>query len=152
MAQATFTFQDGTKATLKVSAPWWSWIWLGILWQPARGTVTTTIKQKKKVKQWWCIWFCSKTEAVEVEKKVSSIKIEAKGTNNNQVADQGSSQCTNCSEESHSVHLFGFPVPPWLGGAAFQGIGFRATVSHAGKMAILHDHWGKSGGLPADFQ
>lgn len=149
------TFGDGTRAHLDVGAPWWSWIWGGLIYQPARGTVTAVKATTTRVCHWWCLWLCCSEKRVDNPSPVDRIVIEALGYTRNpagdQVTQQGSATCNNCSFLSHYVHNIGFPVPPWGGGGGFQGIGFRATITHRGEVKVLHDHWGSAGTMPADF-
>jgi hypothetical protein len=132
------TLGDGTVVTLSVGPPWWSWLWLGLLYQPGKGSVSATAP-------------------------LSAITINALGLavtspNLAQVVDLGHQECSNCVNLDLYVHNFGFPLPPWLGGGGFRGIGYRAFVERSGHSAVLHDHWGSSQdstvtaiGLPPDF-
>ena len=155
MAVTDLQFSDGTRVRLSVGAPWWSWFWLGFIYQPSTGTVTVTRTTTQRVCHWWCLWLCCDNETVEASTNVESILIEARGFTSNaagsQVTPQGQAQCSNCSSLTHYVQNFGFPAPPWAGGGGFQGIGFRATVRHGKEVLVLHDHWGSAGTMPADF-
>jgi hypothetical protein len=149
----THTFRDGTRAELSVSAPWWSWLWLGLIYQPAEGHVSVRKERVQTVRQWWCLWLCTSEERVWVDEP-ASITIEAKGYTNvaaQQVTDQGIASCGRCSSLSHFVHNLGFPLPPFAGGGGFQGVGFRATVRHGDESVVLSGHWGDRGTLPPDF-
>jgi hypothetical protein len=137
MAPTDGDFQDGTHVHLDVGAPWWSWLWLGLIYQPAHASVSAS-------------------------SPVESVVIDTMGFSGTgalaQVTPQGQSRCTNCRGTEHYVQNFGFPLPPWLGGGGFQGVGFRATVGHGSQVIVLHDHWGSKGDtqvtgvqLPADF-
>ncbi len=149
------TFSDGTRATLSVGAPWWSWLWLGLVYQPATGHVTVRKQREETVRHWYCLWLCTSTELVWADEP-ASIVIEAKGFTPNaagsQVTDQGRSACDRCASLTHYVHNLGFPVPPWGGGGGFQGIGFRASITHGNESTVLSGHWGDAGALPPDFQ
>jgi hypothetical protein len=137
MAVRDARFADGTTVHLSVSPPWWSWLYLGLVYQPTEGSVSAS-------------------------RNLDSIVLEAMGLSITgplaQVTPQGSQSCTNCFNLSHYFHNFGFPAPPWLGGGGFSGVGFRATVSKGNETKVLHDHWGSEGDttgtgfrLPADF-
>jgi hypothetical protein len=137
MAVQDATFSDGTTAHLSVSPPWWSWLYLGLIYQPTEGSVSAS-------------------------RELDSITLEAMGISITgslaQVTPQGEQTCTRCRGVSHYVHNFGFPAPPWLGGGGFTGVGFRATVRKGAEVKVLHDHWGSEGDtintgihLPPDF-
>jgi len=159
MPLTSVTFSDGTIANLDVGAPWWSWFWLGLIYQPARGTVTVFKNVQEQVHPWWCLWLCTETETVQ-QPANATIRVDAMGYTSNssgeQTTDQGEDSCESCSSVTHYVHNFGFPLPPWAGGGGFQGIGFRGAVGH-GTTLFLHNHWGtdktKLGApaFPADF-
>ena len=150
----THTFSDGTRAELSVRAPWWSWLWLGLIYQPAKGHVSVRKERVETVRNWWCLWLCKSKRRVWAEEP-ASITIEAKGFSSNAagtlVTDLGRTSCDSCADLSHFVHNFGFPVPPWAGGGGFQGIGFRVTIRYGSESIVLSGHWGNRGTLPADF-
>ncbi len=156
------TFANGKKIKLTVGAPWWSWLWGGLIYQPGEGTVKATKKETRTVRQWWCFWLCSSEETVTVEARVDRIVIEALGASDNPagelLTDLGNTRCTNCRSLTHTSHQFGFPLPPWLG-SGFKGVGYRATVEENGEVITLSRHWSSVGGdsfarltLPDDFQ
>lgn len=156
MARLSASLPDSITARLSVRAPWWSWLWLGLIYQPARGRVECTRAERREVRKWYCVWLCTVTQTVNVPAKVDSITLEAMGYTRNEAGDSlgalGATECRECSSRQLYAHNFGFPVPPWLGGGGFQGVGFRGAVAHLGQTEVLHDHWGSTGTLPSDFR
>lgn len=140
------TFPDGTMAHFDVGAPWWSWLWLGLIYQPARGKINVFTNVQKPVREWWCLWLCKETQTVQQPVNAVSLTVDALGLTVNpageQVTNQGEDFCGSCSSVTHYVHNFGFPAPPWAGGGGFKGIGFRGSAIHAESRVVLHDHWG----------
>jgi hypothetical protein len=138
VSETRATFPDGSTANLSVGPPWWSWLWLGLIYQPGKGTVTASAP-------------------------LSAVSINALGLaitppNLAQVVNLGEQHCTNCTSLDLYIHNFGFPLPPWLGGGGFRGIGYRAIVTRGGHSAVLHDHWGTAQdstvtaiGLPPEY-
>jgi hypothetical protein len=79
MPVADADLPDGIYAHLSVGAPWWSWTWLGLVYQPVRGKVTTTRKERREVRKWYCVWLCTVTQTVDVAANVEAIELEGKG-------------------------------------------------------------------------
>lgn len=155
MAVRDADLPDGVHAHLSVGAPWWSWTWLGLVYQPVRAGVATTRKERRSVRKWYCVWLCTVTEMVNVAANVDSLEVEGRAFSSadatlETLTTLGPTSCTTCSSRTLSAHNFGFPLPPWLGGG-YKGVGFRARVRHRGTEAVLHDHWGSAGPMPADF-
>lgn len=155
MAVRDADLPDGIHAHLSVGAPWWSWSWFGLVYQPVRGRVTTTRKERREVRKWYCVWLCTVTETVDVAANVESLVLEGKAFSSvdatlETLTNFGPTQCSSCSSRTIYAHNFGFPLPPWLGGG-YKGVGFRAEAEHHGEREVLHDHWGSAGPMPADF-
>jgi hypothetical protein len=156
------TFGDGTMATFSVGAPWWSWFWLGLFYQPARGQLDVFKNVQVQRHKWWCLWLCTETVTESRGVNADALTIRALGFSGvpagEQDVDAGFEACTNCSSLTHYVHNFGFPAPPWAGGGGFKGIGFRGSATYKGPTLILHDHWGTdktqlgAPAFPPDFQ
>ena len=155
MAIRSVSLPDSITARLSVHAPWWSWLWLGLIYQPARGRVECTRPERREVRKWYCVWLCTVTQTVNVPANIDRITLEGMGYTGNEAGDTlspiGPADCSSCASRQLYAHNFGFPVPPWLGGGGFQGVGFRGTVVHRGRREVLHDHWGSAGTLPPDF-
>jgi hypothetical protein len=155
MAVTSANLPDGIRARLSVRAPWWSWLWLGFVYQPVRGLLQTTRQERREVRKWYCVWLCTVTQTVDVPANTDRLVLEGRafssvGATLEQLQVIGPTECSDCSSRTLYAHNFGFPLPPWLGGG-FKGVGFRAQVNHRGSEAILHDHWGSAGPMPADF-
>lgn len=129
------TVFDGVFVKLSVSPAWWSWFWLGLVYQPLRAKVTIRRNRKPRYK------------------RSGNIVIHAIGwTNMDNLQDMGTKSCNNSSSCTMYVHNIGFPAPPWLGGGALDGVGFRATVTRSNQTVVLHCHWGDGGMLPDDHR
>jgi hypothetical protein len=156
------TFADGTIANLDVSAPWWSWLTLGMI-QPIRGTLTVYQNKQELVRQWWCIWLCKEQQTVKQPTNAQAIIIQslAFDASINKLDPKGPAGCKVCSAMTLSVDNAGIP-PPWLyRGSGYHAVGFRGSatyfVGEIGGTLVLHDHWGDDStgsgpALPADFQ
>jgi hypothetical protein len=156
MAVLNATFADGTKVSLSVAPVWWQWLYLGLVYNRVDATARAIKPTRVTSRPWWCFWCRPRTTTEDRSSPVDTIIIEAMGFTSNpalqQVTDQGAADCGVCSELVHSVHNIGFPVPPWAGGGGFQGVGFRASVTHRGEMKVLSGAIGQSGAFPNDFQ
>ena len=131
-------FPDGTLVELSVAAPWWSWLWLGLVYQPGQASVSAS--------------------APLTNITIRALGLAVTSPNLAQVVDLGHQECNACSSLTMLVHNFGFPFPPWLGGGGFRGIGYNVTAARGGRSVVLHDHWGSTGdttvtgiGLPDGF-
>ena len=133
------TFPGNVTVRLEVGPPWWSWLWLGLLYQPGNGIV----KARRRLNNGSVVPF-----------NVDFIVIESMGASSNPAGqilfDLGDASCSICNELTHWSNNFGFPIPPWLEGG-FKAVGYRATITHAGQTRTLSRHWSRAVGSPTGF-
>ncbi len=152
MAKVTTQFADGVEVELHVRTPWWTWLWLGILYSRVEGRIRIYKVVQREVRRWWCLGLCKRTVTVREDRRADNVRMDAVIVASlprvGEVQETSSKACNNASSCTLTWHRFAFPVPPGWGGDHLRAVGFRAQITRNREAVTLQCHWGDALVLP----
>ncbi len=144
--------------TIKMKVAPRGWSYITVFWRPVVTTASIYEEVKRLKRMWWCAFLCKREVTVKEPRNIDHIIIHTyavpvditpeAGTQG--LTDMGIRECRNCSKRTLWVHNVGFPIPPFLGGGGFKGVGSLVSFTISGITHNLSFNFGDITALPAD--